>query len=42
LKKDDLIINKTGKIISKKKSISETISNKLEKVNELKKSPPTN
>jgi hypothetical protein len=37
LTKLDLIINKDGKIVSKKKSINETISNKFEKVNELKK-----
>jgi len=37
LTKIDLIINKDGKIVSKKKSINETISNKFEKVNELKK-----
>jgi len=37
LTKLELIINKDGKIVSKKKSINETISNKFEKVNELKK-----
>jgi hypothetical protein len=33
LKKSDLIINKYGKILSRKKSISEKISNRLEKIN---------
>lgn len=37
LTKLDLIINKDGKIVSKKKSINETINNKFEKVNEVKK-----
>lgn len=37
LTKLELIINKDGKIVSKKKSINETINNKFEKVNELKK-----
>ena len=36
LTKSDLIINKYGKILSKKKSISEKISNRLEKVNQAK------
>ena len=33
LKKADLIINKYGKILSRKKSISEKIINRLEKIN---------
>jgi hypothetical protein len=33
LTKSDLIINKYGKILSRKKSISEKISNRLEKIN---------
>ena len=36
LTKSDLIINKYGKILSRKKSISEKISNRLEKVNQAK------
>ena len=36
LKKSDLIINKCGKIISRRKSIEEKISNKFEKVNQSK------
>jgi hypothetical protein len=37
LKKDDLIINVDGKVVSKKKSIYEKINYRLEKVNEAKK-----
>jgi hypothetical protein len=36
LKKQDLMINVTGKIVSKKKSILEKVNNRLEKVNELR------
>jgi len=36
LTKSDLIINKYGKILSRKKSISEKINNRLEKVNQAK------
>ena len=40
LTKSDLIINKYGKILSRKKSISEKISNRLEKVNQAKMKTP--
>jgi hypothetical protein len=40
LKKTDLIINKYGKILSKKKSISEKINNRLDKVNQAKMTKP--
>jgi hypothetical protein len=40
LTKSDLIINKYGKILSRKKSIAEKISNRLEKVNQAKMSKP--
>jgi phage anti-repressor protein len=40
LTKSDLIINKYGKILSRKKSIAEKISNRLEKVNQAKMKKP--
>lgn len=39
LTRDDLIINKNGKIVSKKKCIQETLANRFEKLIWLKRKP---